>query len=55
MPGRTFDMLLLSGLAGFVLFICAGFGGAVFGGLFDTPVPLDGISDISARKISPRR
>ena len=55
MPGRTFDMLLLSGIVGFVMFVCCAlFGGAVLSGLFDRPTPVDGISDISARKMSPR-
>ena len=56
MPGRTFDVLLLSAIAGFVLFICCAVsGGVLIGGLFDKTDPVDGISDISARKMSPRR
>lgn len=54
MPGRTFNMLLLSGIAGLFLLVCAVFGGAYLSGLFDRPMPVDGISDISARKMSPR-
>jgi hypothetical protein len=55
MPGRTFDMLLLSGLAGIVMFVCCAlFGGAFLGGAFDRQLGTDGISDISARKMSPR-
>ena len=55
MPGRTFNMLLLSGLAGAFLFVCVLLGGAVLGGLFDAPMSVDGITDISARKISAPR
>ena len=56
MPGRTLDAVLLSAIAGFFLIVSGALSGAAWiGGLFDNADPVEGISDISARKMSPRR
>lgn len=58
MPGRTFDVLFLSGITGFIMVVCGAiFGSALLGGAFDRSLSApDSISDtdISARRMSPR-
>ena len=59
MPGRTFDMIFLSGLTGFFLLVgSVVFSAALLGGAFDqslsTSLEDSSDTDISARRISPR-
>jgi hypothetical protein len=55
MPGRTLDVLFLSGFAGLVLLVCSILSGAAaISSLLESPSVTDSISDISARKMSPR-